>query len=88
MKTLIVAATALAVLLGGIDLAAAKTYRDSGGGSGHRGSGVTHPRIAKPRAKSTKPKSALVVVKCKTKACLKKHPSGVYAFKPKPKTPQ
>lgn len=90
MKLMIVAATAVAVLLGGMEVADAKSERSSGGGSSHFGgshssgsrSSGTH-RVRAPRA--AKAKRDYVVVKCKTSACLKKHPSGVYGFVPKAK---
>ena len=85
MKFLILAATMLAVALAGIDSASAKTYRTDSGGSSHSwGSTRTHA----PRAAKAKTKTDYVIVKCKTKACLKKHPSGVYSFVPKAKKNQ
>jgi hypothetical protein len=83
MKIMILAATMLAVALAGIDSAAAKTYRTHGGGSSHS-TGAT--RMHAPRA--AKAKTNYVIVTCKTKACLKKHPSGTYSFVPKTKKNQ
>ena len=59
-----------------------------------RAGGGFHAHGSSSRAKgstagdSAKTKSAYIVVKCKTAACLKKHPSGVYAFQSKPKKTQ
>jgi hypothetical protein len=79
---MIVAATVVAVLFGGIEGAAAKTYRTHSGSSHASGSTRVHtPRAAKPKAN-------YVIVKCKTKACFKKHPSGTYGFVPKAKKTQ
>lgn len=75
MKSVIAVALVAAMLMCVAEAANAETDR-SHSGSAHYAS------------RSTKPKSSkrdLIVVKCKTKACFKKHPSGVYAFKPKPK---
>jgi len=92
MKFLIVAATMLAVGLAGLDSAAARSDRSSGGGGsshssgGSRSSGAYRahaPRVHAPRA--ARAKSDYVIVKCKTPACFKKHPSGTYGFVPKAK---
>lgn len=75
MKSIIAAALVAAMLMCVAEAANAETDRSYSGSSHHA-------------SRSAKPKSAnsdLIVVKCKTKACFKKHPSGVYAFKPKPK---
>ena len=87
MKSLAVVALASAMLLGGMHGADAKTERShSGGGFNSSGShsGGSH-RSASPRPHAAKSKSNYVIVKCKTNACLKKHPSGVYGFVPKKK---
>jgi hypothetical protein len=78
MKCLIVAAM-MAVFLSAT-IADAKTERTHSGDSYHPASmhRVTHGRAAKP-------KRDYVVVNCKTKACMKKHPSGTYGFVPKKK---
>jgi hypothetical protein len=80
MKHLVIAAVVAAMLCAGARLAEAKTYRSDGGGSSHASGPhrTSHTHAAKSKSK-------YVIVKCKTKACLKKHPSGVYGFVPKAK---
>jgi len=94
MKALMGALAAL-VLVAGVGMAEAESWHDKGGGSGghssgSRSSGGSHTWSTRgsSTAKTAKPKSNYIVVKCKTQACLKKHPSGVYAFQPKSKTNQ
>jgi hypothetical protein len=70
MKSIIATILVAAMLTCAARAASAETHRSHGGGSHHA---------------SRSAKRDLIVVKCKTKACFKKHPSGVYAFKPKPK---
>ncbi|MFZ0844425.1 MAG: hypothetical protein WAM62_01435 [Pseudolabrys sp.] len=87
MRSLVTMALASAILLAAVHVVDAKTERSSGSGGFHSSgshTGGSH-RNASPRPHAAKSKSNYVIVKCKTKACLKKHPSGVYGFVPKAK---
>jgi len=85
MKHMVIVAAAAAMLLAGIDVAAAKSYRSHSSGGGHSGGSMRVHAPRAPKAHAARAKGDYVIVKCKTAACLKKHPSGTYGFYPKQK---